>query len=98
MNPDLEFFIQICIGGGGLFALVRYIISENAKSQTAFLEHLQTKNGILERVAGEFNSTVKEFGQQMTAISVHMERLSNKVDGNTVCNLCGYAQDKCKCQ
>lgn len=45
----------------GGFALVRYIISENRKMQTAFLEHLQSKNGHTERIANKFDATVQDF-------------------------------------
>jgi hypothetical protein len=34
--------------------------SKQAESQAAFLEHLQTKNGIVERLGSRFDETVRE--------------------------------------
>lgn len=83
--------VQILVGGGGLFALIQYIISSNAKqtdtliraqaaSQDKFLEHLEKKNGHLERIATQFNQTVREFGDKVDNFSDKIEKLSERIN------------------
>lgn len=74
---DLDSWAQILIGGGGFFALIRYMYSKQAESQEAFLNHLQNKNGIVERLGARFDETVRENSRFFAETT---ERFGNKIE------------------
>lgn len=63
---------------GGMWFMFRSLqnnfLSHLEKSDGRYLDLLTTKNGHLERIAREFNQTVKEF---QAVLSTHSEQLNN---------------------
>ena len=73
-NQIITILIGLVGGGGGLFALIKFIISQNNKSQEKFLNHLEIKNGHLERVSEKFNETAKKFNDTIQKLEINLEK------------------------
>lgn len=72
--------LQLLLGGGGfigaMFGLIKYMTSENRKSQDTFLKYIETKNGHIERIANKFvessdrnNTTLEKNTEQITILN-----------------------------
>lgn len=90
---DWNILIEIVIGAGavisGVFALIKYMITQNTKREGAILQHnekqqtqmmefYEKKNGHLERISNKFtdsnNSMIKAVGNLTTEIKVLADR------------------------
>jgi len=62
MELNDQFTILTAIAGiiTGFFALVRYIVSKVGGMHKELLDHLEKKNGIIERISKEFSHTLSE--------------------------------------
>lgn len=94
-NNLLEILIMLIGGGGGLFALIRYLVSEHNKMQKNFLSHLEIKNNHLEKATEEFNKTTNRFHEVIKELTIEIKN-NNTAHETIIMNLASKKGRKIK--
>lgn len=64
---------------GGMWMMFQRFSNSNTQMQKVFLEHLEKKNGHTERIANEFNRTVREFQGNITMLIEKVDSIDKRV-------------------
>lgn len=81
--PIVEVIGAICAGLGGMWAMFRSLQSSFLKhietSDNRMVELLTTKNGHMERIAKDFNDTIREFQGTVSTMVEKIDAIDKRV-------------------
>lgn len=64
----------------GLFALLKYFVSQNEKTVTSFLTYIETKNGNMERLGKTYTEQIQKSNDVSLKVASELARFSTVME------------------
>lgn len=75
-----EIVATVCGVFLGLFALLKYFVSQNEKTVTSFLTYIETKNGNMERLGKTYTEQIQKSNDVSLKVASELARFSTVME------------------